>query len=199
MTKSSAYAHLQSRGADPVVERVEGDVAQERAEHAPNNVAKSSLIPDSVISRTRLRPKYGQGWQPRLDPRPRQADSRDLGGGVDMMTSSRRRALGVAVTRHYEVSRLQEQSIACAYEALMPVISSRSRCPHEQAGDLPEPRVERRVPNLFRGSLIGHDHSSSSCSHLCPGLRRTTGQGWTRSRVNSRRSPSGSPAMAVGM
>ena len=49
------------------------------SDHAPNNVAKSSLIPDSVISRTRLRPKYGQGWQPRLDPRPRQADGRDLG------------------------------------------------------------------------------------------------------------------------
>ena len=47
--------------------------------HAPNNVAKPSLIPDSIISRTRLRPKYGQGWQPRLDPRPRQADGRGLG------------------------------------------------------------------------------------------------------------------------
>jgi retron-type reverse transcriptase len=45
----------------------------------PYNVAKSSLIPDSVISRTRLRPKYGQGWQPRLDPLPRQAEGRDLG------------------------------------------------------------------------------------------------------------------------
>ena len=53
--------------------------APRRSDHAPNNVAKSSLIPDSVISRTRLRPKYGQGWQPRLDPRPRQADGRGLG------------------------------------------------------------------------------------------------------------------------
>src|SRR5271157_4587906 len=51
----------------------------EWANHAPNNVAKLSLIPDSVISRTRLRPKYGQGWLPRLDPRPRQADGRGLG------------------------------------------------------------------------------------------------------------------------
>ena len=50
-----------------------------RSAHAPNNVAKTSLIPDSVISRTRLRPKYGQGWQPRLDPLPRQAEGRDLG------------------------------------------------------------------------------------------------------------------------
>ena len=47
--------------------------------HAPNNVAKSSLIPDSVISRTRLRPTYGHGWQPRRDPLPRQADGRALG------------------------------------------------------------------------------------------------------------------------
>src|SRR5215472_5289752 len=47
--------------------------------HSPNNVAKTSLIPDSVISRTRLRPTYGHGWQPRLDPRPRQADGRALG------------------------------------------------------------------------------------------------------------------------
>jgi hypothetical protein len=54
-------------------------VYQELRKSAPNNVAKSSLIPDSVISRTRLRPKYGQGWQPLLDPRPRQADGRDPG------------------------------------------------------------------------------------------------------------------------
>src|SRR5437016_4284328 len=47
--------------------------------HAPNNVAKSSLIPDSVISRTRLRPRYGQGWQPQLATRPRQADGRSPG------------------------------------------------------------------------------------------------------------------------
>ena len=50
-----------------------------RGHHAPNNVAKSSLIPDSVISRSRLRPKYGHGWQPRLDPDPRQAGGRALG------------------------------------------------------------------------------------------------------------------------
>src|SRR5512135_1555797 len=49
------------------------------SEHAPNNVAKASLIPDSVISRARLRPTYGQGWKPQLDPRSRQADGRGLG------------------------------------------------------------------------------------------------------------------------
>jgi hypothetical protein len=58
---------------------VQENVGQERADHAPNNVAKTSLIPDSVVSRARLRPKYGQGWQPRLDPDPRQAGGRALG------------------------------------------------------------------------------------------------------------------------
>src|SRR3954470_14465364 len=53
-----------------------------RGDHAPNNVAKTSLIPDSVISRTWVRPKYGQGWRPRLDPRPRQAEGRGLGEDV---------------------------------------------------------------------------------------------------------------------
>ena len=47
--------------------------------HAPNNVAKSSLIPDSIITRAQLRPKYGQGWQPRLGAQSRQGDIRDLG------------------------------------------------------------------------------------------------------------------------
>src|SRR5262245_20388491 len=51
----------------------------ESRKHALNNVAKSSLIPDSVISRTRLRPRYGQGWQPPLPTRPRQADGRGPG------------------------------------------------------------------------------------------------------------------------
>jgi hypothetical protein len=62
-----------------MVQGIQIDVTQQRADHAPNNVAKPSLIPDSVISRTRLRPKYGQGWQPGIDPRPRQADGRGLG------------------------------------------------------------------------------------------------------------------------
>jgi hypothetical protein len=32
-----------------------------------------------VISRTRLRPTYGQGWQPGFTPPPRQADDRGPG------------------------------------------------------------------------------------------------------------------------
>ena len=69
----AAYRAALTRLRERQLERLE------RSRHAPNNIAKPSLIPDSVISRTRLRPKYGQGWQPRLDPRPRQADGRGLG------------------------------------------------------------------------------------------------------------------------
>ena len=56
-----------------------GGAAKKKGSHAPNNVAKSSLIPDFVISRSRLRATYGHGWKPRLESLPRQADGRALG------------------------------------------------------------------------------------------------------------------------
>ena len=59
--------------------RQTGTQAQKRRDYAPNNVAKPSLIPDPVISRTRLRPTCGQGSQPGFVPHPRQADDRGLG------------------------------------------------------------------------------------------------------------------------
>jgi hypothetical protein len=37
--------------------------AARRAARAPNNRANRPPIPDGVIFRTRLRPRYGQGWQ----------------------------------------------------------------------------------------------------------------------------------------
>ena len=40
-----------------------------------------------------------------------------------MSTSSQRFALNSPVTRHFEFTRLQNQSIALAYQALIPVIS----------------------------------------------------------------------------
>src|SRR3954451_10683878 len=55
------------------IERGPQRTGKGRAYHAPNNVAKSSLIPDSVISRAQLRPTYGHGWQPRIDPLPKKA------------------------------------------------------------------------------------------------------------------------------
>jgi hypothetical protein len=63
-----------------------------------------------------------------------------------MITSSRRRVLSTAVTRHFEVSRLQEQSIACAYESLIPVVSSRPQSPRKQQGDLPRATIRTDGP-----------------------------------------------------
>ena len=42
-----------------------------------------------------------------------------------MITSPRRRALSTPVHRPFEFTRLQSQSIACAYEALIPLVSRR--------------------------------------------------------------------------
>jgi hypothetical protein len=63
-----------------------------------------------------------------------------------MMTSSRMRAFGLAVTRHFEVARLQEQSIACAYEALIPVVARRPQDPRQPQGDLPRATVQTEFP-----------------------------------------------------
>ena len=63
-----------------------------------------------------------------------------------MITSSRRRVLGVAVTRHYEVSRLQEQSIACAYEALISVVTWPPRHSRLQRADRPRATIRTECP-----------------------------------------------------
>ena len=42
-----------------------------------------------------------------------------------MITSPRGRALSTPVHRHFEFTRLQNQSLACAYEALIPLVSRR--------------------------------------------------------------------------
>jgi hypothetical protein len=63
-----------------------------------------------------------------------------------MMTSSRGLALSVAVTRHFEFSRLQEQSIACAYEALIPVVTWRPQRSRPQRADLPRATIRTECP-----------------------------------------------------
>ena len=40
-----------------------------------------------------------------------------------MITSTRRQALNSSVTRHFSFTRLQDQLIARAYQALIPVVS----------------------------------------------------------------------------
>ncbi len=42
-----------------------------------------------------------------------------------MIATSRRSASRPAVSRQYEFSRLHDQTLACAYEALIPVVSRR--------------------------------------------------------------------------
>ena len=53
-----------------------------------------------------------------------------------MTTSPRRTTLSPPVTRHFEFSRLQDQLIARAYQALIPVVSrplERPRSPHSDS------------------------------------------------------------------
>ena len=45
-----------------------------------------------------------------------------------MIATSRRSASIPIISRHYEFSRLQDQTLASAYEALIPVVSRRPKC-----------------------------------------------------------------------
>lgn len=55
-----------------------------------------------------------------------------------MITSSRRRSLSHRITRHFEFTRIEEQLLAAAYQALIPIVSRplkdpRSGCRPEKA------------------------------------------------------------------
>jgi hypothetical protein len=58
-----------------------------------------------------------------------------------MIAPSRRSAHGPLVIRHYEFTRLQDRSVASAYEALIPVISRPLERPRGGRGDLREART----------------------------------------------------------
>jgi hypothetical protein len=67
-----------------------------------------------------------------------------------MITSLRRSVLSPPIIRHFEFSRLQKQSIALAYQALIPVVSrhlerprSRSHA-HEPVTTIPGRRSQAR-------------------------------------------------------
>jgi hypothetical protein len=52
-----------------------------------------------------------------------------------MIATSRRSASIPAISRQYEFSRLQDQTLAPAYEALIPIVSRRPECsPHRRNG-----------------------------------------------------------------
>jgi hypothetical protein len=52
-----------------------------------------------------------------------------------MITSPRRPTLSHPVTRHFEFTRLRDQSIALAYHALIPVVSRYTRRPRSRRND----------------------------------------------------------------
>jgi hypothetical protein len=57
-----------------------------------------------------------------------------------MITSPRRSVFRLPVTRHFEFTRHRDQSIALAYQTLIPVLSRRVEGPHSRHGDK-EPAV----------------------------------------------------------
>src|SRR4051794_29625878 len=61
-----------------------------------------------------------------------------------MITSSRRPALSPPVTRHFESTRIQNQLIALAYQALIPVVSR----PLERPGPRPRPNQPITIQGL---------------------------------------------------
>ena len=52
-----------------------------------------------------------------------------------MITSARRSALSPPVIRHFEFTRLQDQLIALAYQALIPVVSRHLERPRPGRGN----------------------------------------------------------------
>jgi hypothetical protein len=68
-----------------------------------------------------------------------------------MIAPSRRSAHGHLVTRHYEFTRLQDRSVASAYEALIPVISRHVERPRGGRGDLHEALTRTGPPQSSAG------------------------------------------------
>jgi hypothetical protein len=69
-----------------------------------------------------------------------------------MIASSGKSSPPPIVSRQYEFSRFYEQILASAYEALIPVASTRAKLPHTRAGDLPRATTRNEGP---RSSAVG--------------------------------------------
>src|SRR3954467_14188846 len=74
-----------------------------------------------------------------------------------MIVSKRRSTLSPPLPRHFEVTRLQNQSIALAYQALIPIVSRPLNQPRSQLSDT-EPATA-----TFRGSR-------SKAGGACPAM-----------------------------
>jgi hypothetical protein len=68
-----------------------------------------------------------------------------------MIPSLRKAALRASITRCFESSRLQEQSIAAAYRVLVPVISRRAARPRSVGHESADPTI-RRPASQARGA-----------------------------------------------
>jgi hypothetical protein len=69
-----------------------------------------------------------------------------------MITPQRSQAVSPLIIRHFEFTRLQNQSIVCAYEALLPVVTRRPEGPHHRPGDLRKAATRTEV---LRSSATG--------------------------------------------
>jgi hypothetical protein len=70
-----------------------------------------------------------------------------------MITFQRRSALSPPVIRHFESTRFQDQSIALAYQALIPVVSRHlERPPSRSHDDEPATTTNQGVRSKARGA-----------------------------------------------
>ena len=72
-----------------------------------------------------------------------------------MITSARRSALSPPVIRHFEFTRIQDQLIALAYQALIPAVSRHLEQPRPGRGNPPADH-DPGSPIEDRGSLTSH-------------------------------------------
>src|SRR3954469_22826112 len=68
-----------------------------------------------------------------------------------MTTSQRRSTISPPLTRHFEVTRLQNQSIALAYQALIPIVSRPLNQPRSQLRDTEPATTTFRGPRSKAG------------------------------------------------
>lgn len=69
-----------------------------------------------------------------------------------MITSPRKRSLSTLISRHFQFNRFQKQSIASAYEVLIPIICRRPQGGHNRPSDLPQSTTRAEHP---RSSYTG--------------------------------------------